>query len=160
MVSSYPNGSGSSSRGGVVSELQVGVPVELTLDEMRVVASCLWSTLPGGAVVWLAGDLGAGKTTFVQQLMVAADADVARSPTYSLVHEYDGPNGVIFHVDCYRLRAPEEAVDLDFPGLLRAGSLVLIEWPEKGGSFVPDPSVSLSFSHCADPALRQVERLL
>jgi tRNA threonylcarbamoyladenosine biosynthesis protein TsaE len=110
--------------------------------------------------MWLTGDLGTGKTTFVQALAEAAKAAHARSPTFALVHEYDSPDGVIFHVDCYRLRGPDEALDLDFPEILRSARLLLIEWPERAGHFAPPADVWLAFSHTGDPTRRQLERAL
>jgi tRNA threonylcarbamoyladenosine biosynthesis protein TsaE len=127
---------------------------------MSVEASSLWNEMSDGSVVWLTGDLGAGKTTFVQALVVAAGAGAARSPTFSLVHEYEAPDGLIFHVDCYRLRTPDEAIDLDFPEILRRAKLLLVEWPSRAGYLAPHADISLVFSHCGDPAVRQMERVL
>jgi tRNA threonylcarbamoyladenosine biosynthesis protein TsaE len=112
-----------------------------------------------GAVVWLTGDLGTGKTTFVQAVCRAAGAERARSPTFALVHEYVSAHGPIFHVDCYRLRDPVEAVDLDFPGLLRHGRLLMIEWPERAGDLAPEPDAHLHFAHAEEEDVRFVERI-
>jgi len=126
---------------------------------MSAESSALWCELPAGSVVWLTGDLGSGKTTFVQALAEAAAAEPARSPTFSLVHEYDCPDGVILHADCYRLRTPDEALDLDFPDMLRRARLLLVEWPNRAGYLAPPADVTLAFSHCDDPALRLMERV-
>ena len=88
-----------------MASLAVGEKRLVSLEDMSVESSSLWNEMPDGSVVWLTGDLGAGKTTFVQALVEAAGAGAARSPTFSLVHEYEAPDGLIFHVDCYRLRA-------------------------------------------------------
>lgn len=143
-----------------MARLAEGEKRVVTLEELSVVSSLLWNDLPDGSVVWLAGDLGAGKTTFVQTLVQAAGAGEARSPTFSLVHEYEAADGLIVHVDCYRLRTPDEALDLDFPELLRRAKLLLIEWPSRAGYLAPHADISLVFSHCDDPAVRQMERLL
>ena len=131
----------------------------MTLEGMRCVAKALWEQMPAGSVVWLSGELGSGKTTFVQVLAEAAGATWARSPTFSLVHEYECPDGVIFHADCYRLRVPHEALDLDFPGILRSARLLFVEWPDRAGSFAPSADASLAFFHCDDPAKRLMERV-
>ena len=131
----------------------------VNLDGLQRLADTLWGELRPGSVVWLTGDLGTGKTTFVQALARSAGADPARSPTFALVHEYGGPHGVLAHVDCYRLRDPEEAMDLDFPGLQRASRLLLIEWPERAGSLAPPPDAHLAFGHAEQPDERSVERI-
>jgi tRNA threonylcarbamoyladenosine biosynthesis protein TsaE len=131
----------------------------LSLDDLQRLADALWHELPPGAVVWLSGDLGTGKTTFVQALARSAGAAPARSPTFALVHEYDGPGGVLAHVDCYRLREPDEALDLDFPGLQRTARLLLVEWPERAGSLAPPPDAHLRFAHVPNSARRAVERV-
>jgi len=123
------------------------------------VAARLWEELVPGAVVWLTGELGSGKTTFVQAVAAAAGAEAARSPSFALVHEYASQHGMLAHVDCYRLREPGEALDLDFPGLLRDTRLLLIEWPEKAGGFAPRPDAHLAFAHADDPERRFVERV-
>jgi tRNA threonylcarbamoyladenosine biosynthesis protein TsaE len=132
----------------------------VTLDGLQQLADRVWQELPVGGVVWLSGDLGTGKTTFVQALARSAGAEPARSPTFALVHEYAGPSGVIAHVDCYRLRDPQEALDLDFPGLQRSARLLLIEWPDRAGTLAPPPDAHLQFAHVAHPEERAVERLL
>jgi tRNA threonylcarbamoyladenosine biosynthesis protein TsaE len=132
---------------------------DLTLEELEEYAADLWGELPPGSVIWLTGDLGAGKTTFVQAVARAACAGEARSPTFALVHEYDSPTGILVHVDCYRLQHPDEALDIDFPGLLQTARLLLIEWPENAGSHAPPESAHLAFRHGDRPGVRRVERV-
>ena len=134
-------------------------PEHVTLDGLRAIAASLWDELAPGSAVWLTGDLGSGKTTFVQAVAVAAGAEAARSPSFALVHEYESPHGMLAHVDCYRLRDPDEAIDLDFPGLQHDARLLLVEWPEKAGGYAPEPDAHLEFSHADDPDRRIVERL-
>lgn len=131
-------------------------PVDLAA--LRRLASALWRTLPPGAVVWLSGDLGSGKTTFVQALTEAAGATPATSPSYALIHEYACPEGIIYHVDCYRLNTPDEAHDLDLPGMAEGGRLLLIEWPERAGALAPEPDVHLRFGYGETPDTRYVRR--
>jgi len=122
-------------------------------------AAELWRTLPAGAVVWLSGELGAGKTALVQAVTRAAGAEPARSPTFALVHEYASPGGTIAHVDCYRLRDPEEAVDLDLSALAGRCRLTLIEWPERAGRHAPAPHAHLRLSHDREPEVRRLEHV-
>src|SRR5512146_1170718 len=108
---------------------------ELTEAELRAWGEDLGRRLLPGSVVTLTGPLGAGKTTLVQAIArglgVAAQAT---SPTYTYVHRYEGRRGPVFHLDCYRLRHPDDAADLDWESILREGDAALIEWPERGGA--------------------------
>ena len=113
--------------------------------------------LAPGAVVWLEGDLGAGKTTLVRALARGLGVrEPTTSPTYGLVHHYEGRRGPVYHLDCYRLRAPEEAADLDWETLLQ-GDAVLIEWPERAAGWAPAPSVRVRLAHAARDDQRAVE---
>jgi tRNA threonylcarbamoyladenosine biosynthesis protein TsaE len=83
---------------------------ELTEGRLEALGESLGRDLPPGTVVWLEGELGAGKTTLVRAIARGRGAtDPATSPTFALVHRYEGPGGPVCHVDCYRLRSPEEA---------------------------------------------------
>jgi tRNA threonylcarbamoyladenosine biosynthesis protein TsaE len=135
------------------------VAESVTLAELRATAARLWQELGPGSVVWLTGELGSGKTTFVQAVADAAEAEPARSPSFALVHEYPSPHGPLVHVDCYRLREPAEALDLDFPGLERRARLLLVEWPERAGDLAPPPDTHLHLAHAEDPERRVLERV-
>jgi tRNA threonylcarbamoyladenosine biosynthesis protein TsaE len=82
-------------------------------------------------ILLLKGNLGAGKTTFTQFLLKElGSSDEISSPTYSIVNEYDTPQGKIFHFDLYRLKSAEEAYDFGIEEYLDNGFLSIIEWPE------------------------------
>ena len=129
------------------------------LDEPGLVALAgdMAAALEPGGVVWLEGDLGAGKTTFARALVrgLGGPASVT-SPTYSLVHHYDASAGPVYHVDCFRLRAPEEARDLDWE-TLRTGLALIVEWPERAGEWAPRPSRRVRLWHTPNPDVRRVE---
>jgi tRNA threonylcarbamoyladenosine biosynthesis protein TsaE len=95
----------------------------------------LASRLGKAHVVLLRGDLGAGKTTLVKGIAEgfgAAEADDVTSPTFTLIHEYHGPEKDIFHIDLYRLEKPGELDSLGLEDLmLEDRNLLLIEWGEK-----------------------------
>ena len=113
--------------------------------------------MSAGFFLVLEGPEGAGKTTFVKALVRGLGSLVeATSPSYSLVHRYPGPRGPIYHVDCYRLRTPEQAADLDWEGLHRANAL-LIEWPERAGPWALPPTRKIRLEHGADPDRRWLE---
>jgi tRNA threonylcarbamoyl adenosine modification protein YjeE len=132
--------------------------VTALLDQpaLESLAAGLAGELGPGDVVWLSGELGAGKTTFVRALVRAAGAaQPATSPTYSLVHRYSAPQGPLYHVDCYRLKHEDEAWDLDWD-TLGQGTL-LIEWPEKAGRWAPRPTRRVRLAHTPNPEVRRVE---
>jgi tRNA threonylcarbamoyladenosine biosynthesis protein TsaE len=66
---------------------------------------------------------------------------------------------VLVHVDCYRLKRAEEALDLDLPALAAQARLTVIEWPERAGPFAPAPDLHLRLEHTARPDRRAVERV-
>ena len=132
------------------------MPERLTLDEIDRWAIDLCRTLPNHAVLWLTGDLGTGKTTFAQAIARVFEVDEATSPTFALVQEYASAAGPIVHADCYRLRSPEEAIDLDLDAYAKRARLVMIEWPERAGRFVPPATVHLHFEYGAQPDQRTV----
>jgi len=132
----------------------------LTLAQLEAEGEALGRALPAGAVVTFEGQLGAGKTTFVKAIARGLGVGVrATSPTYALVHRYRGRRGPVFHLDCYRLRSPDEAADLDWEGLVREGDALLIEWPERAGAWVPVPARRFRLHHLADPDRRGLEAL-
>ena len=131
----------------------------LTLAQLEHLAAELWTELPSGAVLWLSGQVGGGKTTFAQAVLRAGAGEHARSPTYALVNHYTCPSGIVVHVDCYRLQHPSEAIDLDFQELLRHARLLLVEWPERAGEHAPEPWAHLHFAHADQPHVRLVERI-
>jgi tRNA threonylcarbamoyladenosine biosynthesis protein TsaE len=82
-------------------------------------------------ILLLYGDLGAGKTTFSQQLLKAIGCtDQINSPTYSIVNEYQSPKGTIYHFDLYRIKNIAELDDIGFEEYLDNAYLCLIEWPD------------------------------
>jgi tRNA threonylcarbamoyladenosine biosynthesis protein TsaE len=113
--------------------------------------------LPAGSVVWLEGPLGAGKTTLVRAIARGRGViEPATSPTYNLVHHYQSSAGSVYHVDCYRLRHPEEAADLDWATLVES-DLLLIEWPERAGAWAPAPTTAVRVGVVADFERRTLE---
>ncbi|NIM47787.1 MAG: tRNA (adenosine(37)-N6)-threonylcarbamoyltransferase complex ATPase subunit type 1 TsaE [Gemmatimonadales bacterium] len=135
------------------------MPKLVSLEALGREAARLWRELTPGSVVWLTGELGSGKTTFVQAVAKAAGAESARSPSFALVHEYHSPHGVLVHADCYRLREPAEALDLDLIALQRRARLLLIEWPERAGAYAPPPDAHIVLSHAHLPDRRVLERV-
>jgi len=90
-------------------------------------------------VLYLEGDLGAGKTSFARgMLRELGETGPVRSPTYGLLSEYQTPAGRVVHIDLYRLRSAAELATLGLADHLPGSLLWLVEWPEKGqGGLMP-----------------------
>lgn len=93
-----------------------------------------------GKKVWaIHGEMGAGKTTFIHALCENLGVTSAiGSPTYSIINEYKSSTGIIYHMDWYRLKDEEEALQAGVEDCLLSGNLCLIEWPERAISLLPD----------------------
>jgi len=85
-------------------------------------------------LILLRGELGAGKTTLVKGIAEgfhAASADNVTSPTFTLVHEYHGPEVSVYHIDLYRVDTPRQLETLGLDDLIAENSVLLVEWGEK-----------------------------
>lgn len=132
--------------------------MRLTVDALHQFGEALGRGLRAPAVLGFSGEIGAGKTTLIQAICRGLGAHaLATSPTYALVHRYDSPRGPVYHVDGYRLAKVDDARDLGFEDMMREGAIVLIEWPERAGSWAPPLDRHFHLAHDPDPALRQVE---
>ena len=104
-----------------------------------------------GAVVHLRGELGSGKTTCARSLLQALGVTATvRSPTYTLVDTYSTPALNLVHVDLYRLRSSAEVEELGLRDLTGPNSLMLIEWPEQGGTAVPPADLDLQLRYAGE----------
>ena len=91
------------------------------------------------------GEMGAGKTTFINALCkeLGVETDITSSPSFAIINEYrsDTTAELIYHFDCYRLEKEEEAVDLGAEDYFDSGALCFIEWPERIEGLLPDDTV-------------------
>jgi tRNA threonylcarbamoyladenosine biosynthesis protein TsaE len=109
-----------------------------TARHMRDLASAIATLLAGGDVVVLTGDLGAGKTTFVQGAAKALGVtDPVASPTFTLVRRYRGSRPVN-HIDVYRLDRIQDVIDLGFEELLDPDGVTFVEWGDVIEGLLPD----------------------
>ncbi len=113
-------------------------------------ATSLASNLTVPMVIWLQGDLGTGKTAFARALIQAMGYTArVKSPTYGLLEQYPLATCKVLHMDLYRIGEPEEIEFLGLPDLMDDQTLVLIEWPEKGGRWLPEPDFVFDFNYAS-----------
>ena len=102
------------------------------------------SALQAGVVIFLWGDLGAGKTTFSRGLLAGlAYHGKVKSPTYTLVESYPLPDFTVHHFDLYRFADPEEWDDAGFRDYFGPDTVCLVEWPDKAGDLLPPADLML-----------------
>ncbi|MCX7514171.1 tRNA (adenosine(37)-N6)-threonylcarbamoyltransferase complex ATPase subunit type 1 TsaE [Frateuria sp. STR12] len=102
----------------------------------------------GGLVIYLHGDLGAGKTSFARALLTALGVgERVKSPTYSLVESYRAGDLAAWHLDLYRIADPGELEWLGLDALGDPDALVLVEWPERGTGALPAADLVLELEH-------------
>ena len=103
-----------------------------------------------GMNLYLKGELGAGKTTFVRGLLRGLSyQDKVKSPTYTLVEPYSFDKFTIYHLDLYRFKDEIEWDDAGFREYFNNSSICLVEWPEKAGHILPDPDILIELSHAS-----------
>jgi tRNA threonylcarbamoyladenosine biosynthesis protein TsaE len=141
-------------------------PIKLALPDAEVTAALgaalargYTRAFPGGrgaAVLYLYGELGAGKTSTVRSLLKALGVErTIRSPTYTLVEVYE-PDGITcVHVDLYRLQGPLHVEALGLRDYLDH-CLLLVEWPEKGGAALPPADVELTLEYAGESRVAQL----
>lgn len=113
-------------------------------EQTRRAGMRLGAMLRPGDTICLVGELGSGKTTLVQGIAIGwGSLDQVTSPTFVLVNMYRRPDGVhLYHLDAYRLRDAQDAIDLDIDNLLEGGPLV-VEWAERILSALPSDYLNI-----------------
>ncbi len=120
---------------------------ECSVDQMDQTARTLASLLFPGAFLALNGELGSGKTTFAQGLLVAFGVDRAvQSPTFRLLQSYEA-KFTVHHLDLYRLQHPLEVLDLGWDELQDGSAVVLVEWMNLFPELLPKEYLELTLSY-------------
>ena len=111
-------------------------------EQTWALAAQLASQIRPGTVIALHGELGAGKTCFVQGLGFAMGVrKPMTSPTFTIANEYETPKGLFVHMDLYRLGSPDELLALGFEQTLRDGAIIAVEWPDRAGDTLPPDTI-------------------
>ncbi len=96
-------------------------------------------------IIAFSGELGAGKTTLINAICKKLGVDESvTSPTYAIIQEYRSNNGIIYHMDLYRIKSIEEAIDTGIEDCLLSKEICLVEWPEKARLLFPPETVYTS----------------
>jgi len=139
--------------GGIRYTTAVPEFVTHSADETIEFGRKLASQLTPPKIVLLRGDLGAGKTTMVKGIAEAFDAaqqDDVTSPTFTLIHEYRGPQVTVIHIDLYRIDTEKELATLGLDDYMREDTVLLIEWGEKFSRFLRERDVEIAIERVSD----------
>jgi tRNA threonylcarbamoyladenosine biosynthesis protein TsaE len=122
------------------------VEIIYTLEQLPKTAAAFWKVAGDANTIAFHGAMGSGKTTFIHALCDARQVkDVVGSPTFSIINEYffleNGETKKIFHIDLYRLKDEQEAIQVGVEDCLYSDHICLIEWPEKITSLLPDDAL-------------------
>jgi len=118
-----------------------------SVEETQALAEMMGRFLADGLVIALTGDLGSGKTAFVQGLARGLQVPVEyyiTSPTFTLINEYPG-RLPLFHVDLYRIDRPEEVESIGLHDIMRGDGVTVIEWADRIQSELPDERLQIHF---------------
>ena len=117
-------------------------------EETERLGALLARAIPKAAVIFLYGELGAGKTTLVRGFLRAlGHRGPVKSPTFTLIEPYEIGDRPIYHLDLYRMGAPEELDSLGARDLFGTDSTCLVEWPERAAGQLGQPDIAIHIEH-------------
>ena len=134
---------------------------DLKLPDERATAAlgaALAAGIGPGRLLYLSGDLGAGKTTLVRGLLRAlGHAERVKSPTYTLVEPYVVSSLHLYHFDFYRFEEPTEWVSSGFREYFDGSAACIVEWPERAGGSLPPPDLAVVLEIAGESRRAQLE---
>ncbi len=127
-------------------------------ERMLALGESMAPRLRPGQRVYLQGELGAGKTTFVRGLLRGLGyRGHVKSPTYTLVEPYELADMVIYHIDLYRLTAPEEIESVGIRDYMGGSGVCVVEWAERGEGVLPPPDATIMIQHDYDRRIVEID---
>ena len=140
----------------IFSDLREGITTR-SAEETRELAACVAALLPKDSTLALHGNLGVGKTTFVQGLAYAWGIhETVTSPTFNIFTLHRSPDRTLVHLDAYRLERGEQLDDLMLEDFLVSPYCLAVEWPENVADWLPEETRHLRFSIVA-PGVHRVQ---
>lgn len=131
--------------------------LKLTEKELRDWGQSLGRALTPPVLITLTGELGVGKTTLAQAICRGYGVkDEITSPTYALVHEYLGARSTVYHIDLYRLDSPDQLTNIGWDEIVASRSVILVEWPERAGSRLPEDHLPIDIDYVPDDPSRRI----
>lgn len=125
----------------------MGVELKYHIDQIEDAARAVMRELGETRVILVDGPMGAGKTTIIKAMCsILNTQDDVSSPTFSIVNEYMGSEGVIYHFDFYRIKDVQEAIDIGAEDYFYSGNFCFIEWASKVENILPDDIFLVSLS--------------
>ncbi len=125
-------------------------------EETQALAASLLRGLKRGAVLALHGELGSGKTCFVQGLAAALGVEqIVASPSYTLINEYAG-RCPLYHIDLYRLQNISELHELGLEDYFETDGITAVEWAERAADLLPETALHVYFETLANPDARTI----
>lgn len=115
-------------------------------QELIALAQEFLKSIPEKSIVCLSGEMGVGKTTFIQQILKCLGVENLKgSPTYSIINEYISPKfGKVFHLDLYRIKNEAELLDIGIEEIFYQKNYAFIEWPDLAQPLLPEDAVFVS----------------
>lgn len=122
--------------------------LNFTLDNITAAANKFIEVTANYAVFALHGDMGAGKTTFVHAVCEAMGIkDNISSPTFSIINQYTNKEArIVYHIDLYRLKDEEEAMQAGVEDCLYSGNTCFVEWPDRASGILPDDTLHVTIT--------------
>jgi len=122
-----------------------------SLENIDEAADEIYKAVNGRNILTFTGEMGAGKTTFIQALCRKMGVKgVMGSPTFSIINEYEAEMGPVYHIDLYRCRDEEEAIRAGVEDCLYSGWTCLVEWPSRAPSLFPDETIRIGITEIND----------